>query len=260
MEDIPPAPGQRIKSEEGHVSMADIPPVPAGLAQVADPLVKREDGHVADPEAAASPQAKEPRVKDESHDSKVSPLASAAARNPPLPKMKKIIFICGERRVERWIHDRPASRASPPRAPSPPPPGPVSCASLSRETEQGLLWLGRAAHRAVGARTRRRWRTATASRDAAAALFATCPCAASAFAAQAAPAASALHAAAPSVAGTGAKVDQVYRSAGRGGPCEPVGEPPERGGVSRGRGRFCWHGEARIFSVWQSSWGHVFRS
>lgn len=104
--------------------MADIPPAPAGLAQVADPLVKREDGHVADPEAAASPQAKEPRVKDESHDSKVSPLASAAARNPPLPKMKKIIFICGERRVERWIHDRPASRASPPRAPSPPPPAP----------------------------------------------------------------------------------------------------------------------------------------
>ena len=69
--------------------MADIPPAPAGLAQVADPLVKREDGHVADPEVAASPQAKEPRVKDESHDSKVSPLASAAARNPPLPKMKK---------------------------------------------------------------------------------------------------------------------------------------------------------------------------
>ena len=174
MANIPPAAGQRVKSEGRHVPMEDIPPA-AGFAQAADPLIKTEGGHVADLEATAPAQATKPLVKEESHDSRATPptpaaaasppplgsapdpnvrlaikqvgqirlvrevhLASAAARNPPLPRMKKVIFICGERRVERWIHGRPASRASSPPAPPPAVPAPPR-ASSPAPTSRGRL-------------------------------------------------------------------------------------------------------------------------
>ena len=183
-EGVSQAAGQRIKSEEGNVSMADIPPA-AGEGHL-----RPEEEHAADPaagpEAAAPVQATDPPTKRESHDSKVTPstpaaaapplaprsardpnvrlvvkqagqtrlvrevhLDSAATRNPPLPPMIKFVFKYGEQRVERWIHKWPARRPPPPPAPAPPPRPPSPSPAPASRGRLNKVIYGWGEHRIV---------------------------------------------------------------------------------------------------------------